>query len=481
MTFTTHTTTRRLFCIGLMIACLPASTRAAELAMGFRVGEVTQHSAIVWSRVTKHPTRNQNGVLSLPKRTAKIEKFTPSDIAIADRMGAVPGADGQLRLTISEAVGKANERVFDWVTVKPERDYTHQFQLSDLKPATQYHLRVDARSGEDQPITATQTGSFHTPATAEEWQDVSFGVVTGQYYHHLDNPQGFHIYQAMRRVGIDFLVPTGDTVYYDSEEPRARTLELARFHWHRMYSLPRHVQLHRFIPAYFEKDDHDTFSDDCYPTIDSKWMHPFAFSYGLEVFREQVPMGEKTYRTIRWGKGLQIWLVEGRDFRSANTDPDGPEKTIWGKDQLEWLQTSILESDADFRVLVSPTPIVGPDRTTKADNHSNSTFAFEGNLFRNWTQEQGLENFYVCCGDRHWQYMSIDPTTKLREFSCGPASDLHAGGTPGHDMLIQPFHRVNGGFLSVNVRRKTGIPTIAFRHHDVHGRIVYEFTAESVR
>ncbi len=468
-------------CIAIGLLAEPATGRAAELAMGFRVGEVTQDSAIVWSRVTKHPTANRNGVVPDKVRTKRVEKYTPSRIAIADRLGAVPGADGQLRLLLSESPDFKNPRVFDWVTVRPEHDYTHQFQLDNLKPATCYHLRVEARPAQDADVSATHHGSFRTPAAADTWQDVSFGVVTGQYFHHLDHPDGFHIYPAMQRAGIDFLIPTGDTVYYDSEEPRARTLALARFHWHRMYSLPRHVELHRRVAVYFEKDDHDTFSDDCYPTIDSKWMHPFSFAQGLQVFREQVPMGEKTYRTIRWGRGLQIWLVEGRDFRSANTDPDGPEKTIWGKEQLQWLQQTILASDADFRVLISPTPIVGPDRSTKADNHSNKTFAYEGNYFRNWTKEQGLQNFYVCCGDRHWQYMSVDPKTGLREFSCGPASDEHAGGTPGHDMKIQPFHRVKGGFLSVSVTGESNRPRIAFRHHDVHGDVVHEFTATSKR
>ena len=73
------------------------------------------------------------------------------------------------------------------------------------------------------------------------------------------------------------------------------------------------------------------------------------FFKGLKVFREQVPMGEKTYRTFRWGKGLQIWLTEGRDFRSPNNMPDGPDKTIWGREQMEWVKSSILASDADVQ------------------------------------------------------------------------------------------------------------------------------------
>src|SRR5690606_14703446 len=119
-------------------------------------------------------------------------------------------------------------------------------------------------------------------------------------------------------------------------------------------------------------------------------------------------------------------------YRSPNNMPDGPDKLIWGREQRDWLLKSILASDADFRVLISPTPIVGPDRDRgKNDNHSNAAFQHAGDFFRNWTKEQGLKNFYVCNGDRHWQYMSIDPNTGLREFSCGPASDQHAGGNPG--------------------------------------------------
>jgi len=91
-----------------------------------------------------------------------------------------------------------------------------------------------------------------------------------------------------------------------------------------------------------------------------------------------------------------------------------------------------------------------------------------------------LKNFYTCCGDRHWQYMSIDPKSGLREFSCGPASNSHAGGNPKQPNW-QPFLRVKGGFLSVSVFTENDVPTIAFRHHDVHGKVVHEYKAESLR
>ena len=96
--------------------------------------------------------------------------------------------------------------------------------------------------------------------------------------------------------------------------------------------------------------------------------------------------GGMSYRTIRWGRDLQIWLTEGRDFRSPNKQADGPEKTIWGVEQKAWFQRTVKESDATWKVLISPTPLVGPDRRGKNDNHANAGYAHEGDELRAWIQ-----------------------------------------------------------------------------------------------
>jgi alkaline phosphatase D len=154
---------------------------------------------------------------------------------------------------------------------------------------------------------------------------------------------------------------------------------------------------------------------------------------------------------------------------------DGPEKTIWGAEQKAWFKKTALESDATWKVLVSPTPVVGPDRgNNKFDNHANAAFQHEGDEIRRWIRDHAPENFFIACGDRHWQYHSIDPATGVQEFSCGPASDVHAGGSPGENRDYHRFHRVKGGFLSVNVSRPDGRPALAFRFHDVRGAVVYE-------
>ena len=202
-------------------------------------------------------------------------------------------------------------------------------------------------------------------------------------------------------------------------------------------------------------------------------MGEFTWDQGIGVFLEQVGMGKNTYRTVRWGKDLQVWMVEGRDYRSANTDPDGPDKTIWGAEQKAWFKRTVEASDATFRVLISPTPIVGPDRANKNDNHANRGFTHEGNEIRRFLAEQ--KNMYVVCGDRHWQYVSVDDETGVREYSSGPSSNEHAGGF--RDELRTDEHRylnITGGFLAGIVDREGDSPVLTFRHYSVDGEILNE-------
>jgi alkaline phosphatase D len=107
-----------------------------------------------------------------------------------------------------------------------------------------------------------------------------------------------------------------------------KTEALARWHWNRMYSMQNHIDFHRQVSSYFIKDDHDTLINDAYPGMKTKFMGEFTYEQGTQIFLDEVPMGYKTYRTVLWGKDLQIWMVEGRDYGSPNPMPDGPEKSI---------------------------------------------------------------------------------------------------------------------------------------------------------
>ncbi len=478
--------TRAMLWAGLGLALVTAPSAAGEgpyQATGFKVGEVSDSTAIVWVRLTQRETRNPSDgpmveLSQAGKKKSKKDKggkWTiryPEGVTVADIRDAVPGTAGQARVLYKREDG-TTWRETDWHAVDPARDFTHQFRLKDLAANGSYLLRVESRGGAEGPAGQSLEGRFRTAPAGDTEAKVVFTVSTGQAYGDRDAPGGYKIYARMLALRPDFFVHTGDILYYDR---LAKNEALARYHWQRMYSLPTNVAFHCQVAAYFIKDDHDTWQNDCWPTMGNTKMGEFTFEQGLRIFPEQVPMGEKTYRTRRWGKDLQIWMVEGRDFRSANTDPDGPAKTIWGAEQKAWLKRTVAASDARFRILISPTPIVGPDRTNKKDNHANKGFTHEGDEVRAFLA--GQKNMVVICGDRHWQYVSVHPKTGVREYSCGPASDGHAGGW-SDDMFYKDYHKylkVIGGFLSVTVERRDGVPTMICRHHGVDGQIYHEDT-----
>lgn len=448
---------------------------AVHLANGIKIGEVRSNSAIVWARVTKNPTRNEEGPtfsrMPRGRRDHTLAQQLPEGAALEQMQFEVPGAPGEVRVVFGQ-VGGTLSRSTPWQKAEAKDDYTRQFRLEGLEPATRYELRVEVRPVGGSEATSQMTGSFTTAAAAGNPQEVTFTVVTGQRYDTIDSQKtGNEIYVSMLKLDPEFFVHTGDIVYYDKDFPFATDVASARFKWHRMYSYPNHMEFHRRVPSYFIKDDHDTLRNDCWP---GQTYGDLTWQQGLALFREQVPMGDKTYRTVRWGKDLQIWLVEGRDFRSPNRTPDGPDKTLWGKEQKQWFFRTVQESDATFKILISATPLVGPDRSGKNDNHANKNFSHEGNELRKFIGQQ--KNMYVACGDRHWQYASVDPETGVEEFCSGPTTKKHSGGfsEKNRDPKMHKYLNIIGGFLSVTVERRDAKPTAIFRHHQVDGSVANE-------
>jgi alkaline phosphatase D len=455
---------------GLLAADVAAGTPLhSRQATGLKVGEVTDSAAIVWMRLTAAATRNNAG-RTLPRAPAIT---LPADVAVAEMHGACPGAPGRMRLRYGTAPDLDGARSTDWIEATEPADFSHQFRLAELRPATVYHYVAETTGPGGTPTHAPLRGRFQTAPAADQDVPILFTALSCSSYRDVDHPEGFHLYPAMAELRPSFYVHTGDNVYYDSDDFIANTLARARHHWHRMHSLPRVVAFHLTTPGYWEKDDHDCYHDDCWPGSRSDKMLPLTFTEGLGVFREQVPYGERPYRTVRWGRNLQVWFTEGRDYRTPNTMADGPDKTIWGREQKEWLLRTLRESRAEYKVLISPTPLVGPDRLNKRDNHSNASFRHEGDEFRRAVRDLPGK-FFTICGDRHWKFHSVHPDSGLHEFGTGAASDVHAGGTPGEDPRYHRFHRVVGGFLSVAYTPGGASGRLAVRQHDVHGRVLYE-------
>lgn len=444
---------------------------------GFKIGEVTDSSVVFWTRLCKSKLANP---ITHDRKTAPYRRPLKFDnnMPVEEMDGEVSGAFGEVKTLL---ISKKDTLVLDWEFVSVLKDYTIKKKITGLQPNTSYKIEVlgrkfkgRAKKGVEKPDTliSSVTGSFTTAPKSNVEVPVFFTSSTCQYFWDYDDKErGFKIYDAMFDKKPAFHCQTGDFVYYDKPGPMAVTVEQARMKWHAINAWPGSVNFYNHVPLFLQKDDHDLLSNDAYPG-----MKPFGqvtYEDGLKIWYEQAPLVGKPYRSIRWGKDIEVWLLEGREFRSPNHAKDGVDKTIFGKKQIEWFKKSVTESDATFKILMSATPVVGPDRDSgKSDNHANKAFKTEGDWLREFLTKNEM---FVVNGDRHWQYVSKDSETGLLEFSQGPTSNAHAQGwSQSNKKQEHKFLRVQGGFLGVNVYRKRNKPIIEFIHYDVDGKEVHK-------
>ncbi|MDN5215833.1 alkaline phosphatase D family protein [Fulvivirgaceae bacterium BMA12] len=487
----------------VLLVIIIASCKPVEqdifLGQGMMAGEVSATSVILQSRLTL------------------------SDTLVA---GDLPGKQGLGRFEIDVDSAFTNPIVSSVLRALPESDFIIKEKVENLKPGSRYFYRL--RFGRDSTILFTsETGTFKTLPAPDSPGTISFVVVTGMnyYYFHFgrydrtkaysgdDKHLGYPALETIKNLAPDYFIGTGDNVYFDhpKESNFKRTLDAGkqphpgryggkevtdetgmRRKYHEQFVQLRFRELFKNLGTYWEKDDHDYRFNDADPYQES----PISHELGIKNFREQVPVVDpedkeaKTYRTHRMGRDLQIWLLEGRDYRSPNQQDDGPDKTLLGAAQLKWLKETLLASDATFKLIISPTPIVGPDDAYKRDNHVNHAgFRHEGENLLLWLTENDFlkKNLYLICGDRHWQYHAQHPSG-FEEFSTGALVDNNAragrlAGDPDStdpDGLIKQYYvqgtpeSISGGFLSVTVDRNNDVPKALFTFYDETGEILYK-------
>jgi alkaline phosphatase/alkaline phosphatase D len=461
---------------------LSPSLPAAEihLAQGLLAGEATSTSVILQTRLTSSPG--------------------PID-------GDVPGTPGIGRFEVSTSPDFPTSTFSGWIPATAANDFILKTHIASLQPSTTYHYRAHFGPVREQ-TKSSSTATFHTLPAADQSAPIQF-VLTSclnyAFFQHGDKNRppapaedrtlGYPALDPIRKLAPDFVLLNGDCVYYDHPwDTRAKTQAELRKKWHEQYVMPRFVKLFAQTATYWLKDDHDHRYNDSDTTGDKEPSHQL----GIDTFREQVPVVDPqnphatTYRTHRMGRDLQLWFVEGRDFRSPNDLPDGPGKSLWGTEQREWLQRTLKESDATFKILISPTPMVGPDDGYKKDNHANlKGFDHEGRAFFDWLQQNNIDpnKFLILCGDRHWKYHSIHPHG-FSEFSCGALNreNSRLGRKPGDPKSNDPDAKIrqpysdspaSGGFLRVELKPSTSNtpPTLAITLHDDTGKILYRHQA----
>lgn len=360
-------------------ASAPAFPADGGLPYGIAVAEVSATSAVLWAGPGR-PGRVVFEVVAAERREAR------------------------------EAGGEGRRSADDpWqveVETDPEADHTASASTSSLTPATRY--RVTARfTGRDGSV-AVEEGSFATAPASHTRAAVTFlvgGDLGGQSYCR-HRQHGYRIFDAMARREADFFLANGDLIYADGVCPeegpdgwrnvpggfpsvadprvdwtdRETVAEIYFAHWryNRADRHYRHFLTH--TPIYAQWDDHEVINDSGH-TWESWPQEPdrpgwrnlvrqgrrafFAYHPLLAAERRATEPGRsdpRAYRRYRWGAELEVFLLDGRSYRSPNRWPDTPEndKTLLGTAQLQWLVEALTTSDATWKVVSSDVPLALP-------------------------------------------------------------------------------------------------------------------------
>ena len=154
--------------ICLFSACTTTLDETRQ-ATGVRIGEVTETSAIIWTRISEKAGRRTDGIV----RRKRADKQNPEQLNPNDLEGSVPGAEGRVRLLYGTAESLDEAAEIGWQTVSAENDFTHHFRLSGLEPGTLYYFSAETSNLDGSELHQPMRGQFETAPPADEYADVT--------------------------------------------------------------------------------------------------------------------------------------------------------------------------------------------------------------------------------------------------------------------------------------------------------------------
>jgi alkaline phosphatase D len=402
-------------------AAAPVGRQGLGVRHGVVVGDVTPGSAVLWARGAR---------------------------------------GGSLQVSLS---GGPHEQV-DPVQVSADDDWTGQVRLDGLASSTRYDYRVRFNPGGH-----TARGSFTTPPGENEPASVRLafgGDLAGQNVCR-DVNEGFPILDTIRAWHPDVFVGLGDMIYADNACTHrglygnvqrvggfGPATDLAGYWAHWRYNRADAASRRLLADTSYIGvwDDHEVIND-FGPRTDIGPTPPYTagvhmLPIGRRAFLDYTPIATapRLYRSLRWGRRLELFVLDTRSFRDANFAPDSLQapKTMLGREQLDWLKEGLARSNATWKVIVSSVPMSIPTgfpptngRDGWANFDQNTGYETELLDILRFMADHGIEKPVWITTDVHFaeafRYSPFpdEPGFVVHELATGP---MNAGIFPNRDV-----------------------------------------------
>jgi alkaline phosphatase D len=340
-------------------------------------------------------------------------------------------------------------------------------ELDGLTPGRRHRYRLDGEG-------VSVAGEFVTAPASDELAPVRLawsGDLGAR--GHCRTPGGWTVLDAIAERRPDLFLLVGDTAYADhvcgaealpGSAFAARTLEefWAKHRYNR--ADPALQRLLRTTSAVAIWDDHDVRNNFAAAT------EPLAPA-GLRAFLDFWPVArtpgdpQRLYRRLRWGRLLEIFVLDTRQYRSPNHVRDGPDKTMLGTAQRRWLLDAVAGSTARWKVIVSSVSLSIPKGWPFGDSWASrrvlwrtTGFAAERDAILAALRARGVRRLVALVADVHFGALMTHrprPSLEVHELIAGPLAARPARPRPPAAGLSTRVHAAHGetftfGELSVS-------------------------------
>ncbi len=364
--------------------------------------------------------------------------------------------------------GDSRKKILHKITkVNSKRDFIGKLKFENLRADSDYDYVVwFSKTKQGEHNAQYVNGKFHTAPKKNMARAISFawgGDLAGQNVCR-DTKQGFPIFNALNKMNLDFFIGLGDMIYADGtcakqgkygnqqivgSFDKSANMNNYWAHWKYNHTDESYQKLLSNVAYYAVWDDHEVVND-FGPLHDTRSTAPYTagqhlLPMGLQAFLDYNPIDEsadqpkRLYRTIRWGKHFELFVLDTRQYRDSNIESDDAslKKTMLGREQLVWLKEKLKSSDATWKMIVSSVPISIPtgypaDKGRDGWSGYDQTTGFGQelkDLFR-FMRDEGINNSIWITTDVHFAEVfrytpfADTPSFKVHEFVTGP---LNAG------------------------------------------------------
>lgn len=336
--------------------------------------------------------------------------------------------------------------VSDAVRLVKDNNYCGSTEVTGLSPGTTYSYQV-LLDRQEQPCSVRQAFATYPPPGARCVVRIGFG-------HSLRGAGDQITWRAIAEKKPDLFILMGDNIYSDSTEPSKQRGMYLRFR-----ADPHFRALAAATPMYAVWDDHDYGADNSDRTQRGKerslrtflevWANPKAQTRGVPGIWTRFTIGP-----------AEFFLMDVRYHRSPNENPDGPDKTMLGPEQLAWLKASLAGSSATFKF-----PVSGSSWNCGGPEAWNHAFTYEYDALLAHVAARRIRGVILLGGDQHTCKIAVRPRESWNGY------DLHewmAGQLWNHRKDVERGYAKGFGLITIDATNDPATAGLAF--FDERGR-----------